>query len=175
MTKSRGKALGILLAVVGARCLSSAGHGSNIEADPAAKEIARHVRKGDRALRAGDLDAALAEFSAADAVEIFEAPNYQVLPRIAEVYCRKGEKSRAGELLTSVLCMASIDEGKLPCFVAAAGSPPDSRNPAVTELCFERMCSEAYLGYYEKPTELQISQAEAIKALAIKIEAKCRE
>jgi hypothetical protein len=126
-------------------------------------------------LRAGKLDAALAEFIAADAIEIFEAPNYQVLPRIAEVYCLKGEKARAAELLRSVMCMASIDEGRLPCFDATAGSLPGSRNPAASELCFERMCSEAHLGYYEKPTDLQLAHAAAIKALAIKIEAKCKK
>ena len=175
MSELRGKALGILLVVGGVRCLSSAGQEGNIHADPALREITRHVRQGDRALRAGKLDAALAEFTAADSVEVFEAPNYRALPKIAEVYCRRSEKARAAELLRSVLCMASIDEGKVPCFDVSAGAAPDTRNPAVSELCFERMCSEAYLGYYEKPTERQLAQAAAIKLLAMKVEAECKE
>jgi hypothetical protein len=51
---------------------------------------------------------------------------------------------------------------------------PGERNPALSELCYERMCSEMYLSYYDAPSEAALREIDRLAQEAERVEAVCR-
>lgn len=71
--------------------------------------------------------------------------------------------------------MLAVDRGELPCYVGPdTRTAPGECNPALSELCSERMCGEMYLSYYESPSEGQLDQIEQLAREAKRVEARCR-
>jgi hypothetical protein len=92
----------------------------------------------------------------------------------AEALCRKGEVERGAALLRDFRCTLVVDSAALPCYI---GPPtldaPGEPNPALTEGCFERMCGEAYLGYYEHPTPETLAWVAEAEERARHVERLC--
>lgn len=113
-------------------------------------------------------------FQVADQLEIFEVPNYEALPAIAELHCRLGETPRGRALVKDLECILDVDAGITPCYVG--GEPHDStgeRNPALSDECFDRMCSEIYLSYYDRPTPGTIGRIDDARARLVEIARLC--
>lgn len=116
------------------------------------------VERGERLLAEGKYQEALEALMEADRLTLFEVPNYEATHRIAEARCLLGEREEGLELLENFRCMLAVDRGELPCYVGPeTRDAPGARNPAVTDLCFLKMCSELYLSYYENLTEEQLA------------------
>lgn len=162
--------LTILLVLLGASaCLARAG------TPPKTSEwIDLRIAEGRQHLAAGQLDAALAAFREADAVELPEAPNYRALPYLAEVHCRSSRTEEGLSILDDVACMIRVDRGELPCFVGPPTSgAPGSDNPDLTDACRERMCGELFLPYYEDPDPERLRELDGLEAETARIRQLC--
>jgi len=166
----RGKTLAVLLLGVCASAHSSCSTDGPHRASESQTTDDRYEelrRKGETAVVAGDLATAEAAFHDAAAVHLFEAPNFEILVRIADVKCRRGDAKGALAVLRDFRCMLAIDSGQIHCFV-------DGRvNPELSAECVNRMCSEMYLPYYEAPTEEQLKSDERLAREADRIEMLC--
>jgi tetratricopeptide (TPR) repeat protein len=120
----------------------------------------------------GRYSEALTKFEEADSLQPHEAPSYDALPYIAEMQCRLGEYDQGLQVLTDLFCALDIDRGKTPCFLDSVSLGP---NPALTEECFDRMCSELFLSYYENPTAEQLHHVDRVEGLAIQVRELCEE
>jgi hypothetical protein len=136
--------------------------------------LERLVRRGEELMAAGLFDDALRSFEAADEVELFEVPRYEVLVDVAEARCRLGQAELGRALFRDFRCALEVDRGKLPCFLGPETSTgPGHPNPELTPTCYERMCGEIYLSYYEKPTEAMLDRIDAMSRDADRVEALC--
>lgn len=125
-------------------------------------------------LVAGELDDALHLFELADRFDVHEVPSYEGLIGWAEALCRKGKVEHGAALLRDFRCTLAVDSAALPCYIGAptAGAPGEP-NPALTEGCFERMCGEAYLTYYEHPTPETLAWVAKAEERARRVERLC--
>lgn len=122
------------------------------------------VELGEGALARGEYSEALGHFLAADAMNFPESPNYEALPKIAEARCRLGDRATGQAIVADLRCILDVDSGVTPCYVGEeTRGAPGHPNPALTPLCFERMCSEIFLAYYESPSEAQMAKVEALR------------
>jgi len=133
------------------------------------------VREGETNLAAGNLAAARSAFEGAAAEQLVEVPNYEVLVRIAEVRCREGNRKSGLSVLADFRCMLAVDAGRSPCFIEIEGEELGRPNPELSVECFERMCSEMYLSYYEDPTEARLKRIEELARDADRVEPLCSQ
>lgn len=131
------------------------------------------VREGEKNLAAGELAAARGAFEGAAAEQLVEVPNYEVLVRIAEVRCREGDRKSGLSVLADFRCMLEVDAGRSPCFIELEGEGPGRPNPELSVECFERMCSEIYLSYYEHPMQARLKRIEELTRDANRVERIC--
>lgn len=139
----------------------------------ATERYAELLREGERSLAAGRLVEARTAFEGAAAELLIEVPNYEVLTRIAEVRCREGDWRSGLSLVADFRCMLEVDAGRRTCFIRVAGEEDGQPNPELPIECFERMCSEMYLSYYDHPTEARLKRIEALARDANRVEAIC--
>ena len=88
--------------------------------DTADVQFAELMAKGRSELEAGNLESARATFSQADALILFEVPNYRALVEIAELECRADNKQKARSLLRDFHCMLNIEVGVEQCYAGTA-------------------------------------------------------
>jgi len=131
------------------------------------------VKAGEAALDRGDLKTASAEFTRALAVDLPEVPNYEVVIRIAEIKCLERAPDARREL-AEFACMLDVDEGKRPCFERTADGDIGERSPAVTHQCFDRMCGELYLPYYEHPDRAELAAIRELRGELKRVGKICR-
>jgi hypothetical protein len=130
------------------------------------------VAKGDKSLQDGDLSAAREAFERAASLPLFEVPNYEILLRIAEVRCRQSDYSGGLSLLTDFKCILQVDAGKQRCYLDSAHQ---RANPSLTSACFERMCSEMYISYYDFPTDARLARIRQLSQRADDVQRLCEE
>jgi hypothetical protein len=133
------------------------------------------LREGEKHLAAGELAAARSAFEGAAAEQLVEVPNYEVLVRIAEVRCREGDRKSGLSVLADFRCMLEVDAGRSPCFIEVEGEEPGRPNPELSVECFERMCSELYLLYYEHLTQARLKRIDELMRDADRVKGMCSE
>ena len=133
------------------------------------------VKEGERQMTKGNYLRAEVSFEAAAAVELFEEPNYIVLLKLAEVRCYLGKVSQALAMLTDFRCMMYVDSGQKPCFEGSGPGVLGTRNAELSNECFQRMCSEMYLPYYEAPTSSKLRIIKKLGQEANRIETICKK
>jgi hypothetical protein len=125
---------------------------------------ALHLEKGIEAMLAKEFTEAIFSFSAALEVPCFEIPNYELYGVLAVTQCKSGDINTGMTTLRDFECMLSVDTGEVPCFVPRSG-PKQHRNEQISGRCFEVMCSEIFLGYYESPTKKHLAGVEKLRAM----------
>lgn len=174
IARSMGVAL-LLLQVSGGFCRAEEVPPSESPKETSARQRWQNeLKHGEAALAHGEYAEALEHFLAADATTFPESPNYEVLPKIAEARCRLGDRVAGRAILADLSCMLDVDSGVTPCYVgedtqAAPGHP----NPVLTPLCFERMCGEIFLAYYESPSEPQIARVQQLRVELDRVKELC--
>jgi hypothetical protein len=122
-------------------------------------EYAKALKRAQKSMAKGDFATAASRFEDALAVRCFEIPNYVLFGPLAEARCRLGNRSVGRELLRDYRCMLEVDAGERPCFVESKSQEPEQqRASGLTDRCFETMCSEIFLEYYENPTQEQLAR-----------------
>lgn len=127
------------------------------------------VRAGFAALKQGDNDGAAKRFRAALAIPMDEVPNYELMIPLAFSECRAGNRQGGKELLKDAKCMLNVESKKFGCtaqksiFIEQGG----------TSRCYEMMCGEMYLPYYESPTNDQVQHVSALEQDLHKASAIC--
>lgn len=161
----------LLLIAFGSLCRAE---GPSSPPDPERQLWEREMELGESALAEGDYSEALSHFLTADAVELFEVPNYEALPRIAEVRCHLGDLATGQAIVADMRCILDVDLGILPCYVGeATQGAPGHPNPALTPVCFDRMCSEIFLGYYDSPSDLLRARIEKLRLELDRVDEIC--
>jgi hypothetical protein len=136
----------------------------------------RLVDLGRRQLETGQSAEALETLLQADSIDIHEVPNYGALALVAEARCRLGQFELGRALLRDFRCALEVDRGKLPCFLGPeTRTAPGHPNPELTPTCYERMCGEIYLSYYENPTAAMLGRIDAMSRDADRVEALCAD
>lgn len=160
--------------------LHASGSPCRAEGPSSTRDPERHVWEhsmelGEAALARGDYSEALTHFLAADAVEFVDTPNYEALPKIAEVRCRLGDHTTGQAIVADLRCILDVDLGLIPCYVGeeTKEGDPGHPNPALTPVCFERMCSEIFLGYYDSPSETLRAKLEMLRIELDRLEGIC--
>ena len=108
------------------------------------------ISSGEILLKNKKIDSAISLFREALNIPLHEIPNYEPYLYIAEAYCLRGSKREGRLLLSEFDCMLNIDKGKTQCYGDKTNN--SLPNKALPQACFERMCGEIFLEYYEKPT-----------------------
>lgn len=136
----------------------------------------RAMELGELAFARGDYSQALEKFLVADQVEFLDIPNYEALPRIADVSCRLGDYATGEAILVDLRCIVDVELGLAPCYVGEEThrGDPGHPNPELTPVCFERMCSEIFLAYYESPSDAQVAKISALRRELERVDAICR-
>ncbi len=147
---------------------------SAVDNDPTLEEFNRTMALGETELSRGEYAKALEHFLAADAVDFSEVPDYRALPKIAEAKCRLGD-SAGRAILADMRCILDVEVGLTPCFVGeethwAIGHP----NPELTPTCFQRMCGEIYLAYYDSPSEAVRARVKELRREVERVDVVCR-
>lgn len=133
------------------------------------------VKEGDVALRARSYSHAVEAYEEAGRVRIPESPNYEVLVKLAEAYCKQNDRRRGRALLEDFSCTLDVQVGREPCFGEAEIGYLGERNKNLTDECFERMCSEIYLGYYEDPPDRVMKRVSELRKEVERVGAQCHE
>lgn len=134
----------------------------------------RAMQLGEAALSRGEYQEALGHFLDADAMDFPETPNYEALPKIAEASCRLGDRATGQAIVADLRCILDVDSGVIPCYVGQESrAAPGHPNPALTPLCFERMCGEILLAYYESPSDAQSAKIEALRQVLDRLDKIC--
>lgn len=129
---------------------------------------------GRASLESGRPAEALDAFLQADRMNLHEAPNYQALVGVAEAWCQLGQTELGLALIQDFRCGLAVDRGDLLCYLGPETSEgPGHPNPELTPTCYERMCSEIYLSYYEDPPEHILARLEGLSRNADRVEALC--
>lgn len=142
-------------------------------ADPAT-DYATLVKEGEAHLASGDLRRAEQAFTAAAAKNLPEEPNYRVLIKLAEVKCRQGSSADGLALVREFQCMLDVEAGKIQCFKMTEPRSLGERNDGLSPLCFERMCGEIYLAYYQNPSQATLREVEQLRRESARVERVCR-
>jgi len=122
------------------------------------------VELGEAALKRGEYRKALGYFRDADAVDFPETPHYEVLPKIAEASCRLGDLATGQAIVADLRCILDVESGVTPCYVGEeTQGAPGHPNPRLTPVCFERMCGEIFLAYYESPSETVMAEVAVLR------------
>lgn len=168
--------VGALLVVLGAAVPMPDGHTVTWPEFSAPQECnpvyAEALARAKRSLAHGEYRAAADAFQAALATPCHEIPNYQLYGPLAEALCRAGQASSGNELLPDYECMLAVDVGERRCYASASEpSAPPVRASGLTDRCFNVMCGEMLIPYYEEPTAVlraRVSQLRAaMKQLAL--------
>lgn len=129
------------------------------------------VARGKQYLRDRQFRLAADAFEAALREELVEAPNYEMVVYLAEAKCLSGDRESGLRLLKDFDCMLKVEVGLRRCFLEEGENAIP--NPELTRFCFERMCSEIYLPYYEKPTEQMRIQVSRMREEATRVRNAC--
>jgi len=105
------------------------------------------VRKGVLARDRGELNQAIQYFEGAAEEPFAESPNYELWPDLTELYCSIGRKKEGRTLANEYSCAVDVMAGRKSCWVDG-DKPFAVPNPKVSPLCYARICSTEYEGYY---------------------------
>lgn len=119
---------------------------------PANSDYASLVCQGENQLVLGQIDKAEATFSAALEQPFHEIQNYFPIIRLAEIKCLKKEWQAGHALLNDFACMLSVEAGIQQCYANSESLFLGSKNINLSKSCFQHMCGEMYLPYYEDPS-----------------------
>ena len=150
-------------------CSSPGGEDSRSDTPVFTGRYQELYESGERHLESGELDAARAAFESAAKEILVEVPNFEVLVKLSEAMCLQGDTPEGAAILSDFKCMLTVYSGELKCFAEGA------RNPKLSPDCFERMCSEVYLSYYERPTEKQLERVALLRKEAVRVSEICGE
>jgi YD repeat-containing protein len=134
------------------------------------------VREGDVHLAKKRLDQALAAFERAAEIR-FEAPNFEVFGRIAEVRCMQGDSTGGLSTLADFRCMLDVATARRRCYtdeVAPGAGVGFVDNPELTPVCSSRMCGWLRANWYRGAPKPVIEHFEALRQDAGRIEGLCR-
>lgn len=124
----------------------------------------RAMELGEAELSQGNYAEALRHFLAADEMDFPEVPNYEALPKIAEARCHLGDRTTGRAIVADLRCILDVNSGATPCYVGEeTRGAPGHPNPALTPVCFERLCGEIFLAYYESPSEAQLEKIHQLR------------
>ena len=149
------------------------GNATDARESPPSKRHSRLVKDGDAAREKGDYAQAIDLYREAAGVQFHESPNYEVLARLADAYCRDGNTAVGLKLLDDFSCMLDAQGGEVACFGADQIGYLGERNQSLSDLCFETMCSEAYLSYYESPVDSVRARVRELRKEAATVRASC--
>jgi hypothetical protein len=137
-------------------------------------EWERLFDQGRTSMESGRPAEALDAFLQADRMNLHEAPNYQALVGVAEAWCQLGQAELGLALLQDFRCSLAVERGDLQCYIGPETSEgPGHPNPKLTPTCYERMCGEIYLSYYEDPSEHVLARLERLSREAGRVESVC--
>lgn len=174
MQRTRLFLLNALAAIAAFCCCNIERSGAENTSDQSRASYDLVISCAEAKLESDALEESLLLFQVADQLEIFEVPNYQALPAIAELHCRLGETLRGRALVKDLECILDVDAGVTPCYLGGEPhSPPGERNPTLTDECFNRMCSEIYLSYYDEPTPETLRRIDAARARLVEVARLC--
>lgn len=139
-----------------------------------AEDYATLVKEGEARLASGDLRRAEQAFTAAATKNLLEVPNYEVLIRLAEVKCLQGSTTDGLALVKEFQCMLNVEVGATKCFKDAKPGLLGERNDKLSPSCFERMCGEIYLAYYENPSQATLRKVEDLRRETARVERVCK-
>ncbi|GIW45329.1 MAG: hypothetical protein KatS3mg077_2611 [Candidatus Binatia bacterium] len=131
-----------------------------------------YMEAGGCHLLGGNFAAAAEAFEAALRQPLHEAPNYEAVIFLAKARCLAGETDTGLRLLLDFECMLDVELGVQPCFVATHDARL-LRNPRLTAMCFNVMCSEMYLSYYANPTRETRERVSRFRDEVIKVRELC--
>ncbi|MCW8966161.1 MAG: hypothetical protein OQK82_05695 [Candidatus Pacearchaeota archaeon] len=93
---------------------------------------------------------AIQYFEKALSYELYEVPNYKIIPFLAYSYCKLGRKNEGISLLNDFQCMLELDSGKRQCYTGEIGKPGIIwHTKTIPHKCFKTMCTEEYEMYYK--------------------------
>jgi len=132
----------------------------------------QYMQNGKYLLEQNRTKEAKKQFELALDEELFESPNYESYLYLSKMYCVSGNKKKGKELLESFDCMQKVDSGQLSCFQNETGVSliPNSN---LGKQCFDVMCSEMFIGYYENPTKGQLDSIEKLSLIKSDIKSMC--
>ena len=105
-------------------------------------------------------------------VPLFEVPNYALTGYLALAYCGAGDTTTGQSLLRDFECMLEVDAGERACYTGTAGAA--QRGSGLTDRCFETMCGEIFLSYYEHPTASTLEHIKRLRLQAVAIREGCK-
>lgn len=89
-------------------------------------------------------------FEKALSCELYEVPNFKIIPFLAYSHCKVGNKEKGRVLLRDFQCMLEIDGGEKQCYTGKIGTKDIIWNiDSIPEKCFKTMCTEEFESYYK--------------------------
>jgi hypothetical protein len=137
------------------------------------KEYAEAECSARKAMHSGRYRDAVRDYEAALSIELFEVPNVALYGELGLARCFAGETERGLELLEDHQCMLAVSAEELPCYTEELPDP-EHRNRELTERCFEAMCSEMYLSYYDNPSSETIAHIREEQQKLLRMRETCK-
>lgn len=122
---------------------------------------------------AGEFDAARVALMHATGEFLFESPNYEPLLRLAEIACIQGDHIQGISLLREFNCMLDVEVGDRQCFPDDPHNGTSRIGENVSLLCYQNMCGEMFLSYYQSPTEAMIDTVDSMRMEVTRVAQAC--
>ena len=130
-----------------------------------------YMKEGKTLLENHKYVEAKGKFNKALKVDLFESPNYEPILFLAKTLCLEGNKKVGRELLDEFECMLNVNSGSQICYTEKIKYL--NPNKELSALCFETMCSEIFLSYYENLPEKQLQRIYKLNQEELEVEKLC--